>query len=131
MISMEELLKDYKLEDQPEATQKNLQELLTRVNIVRQAWGKPMTVTSGLRTPEDQIRIYKAKGNDHPPMGSKHLVGAAVDIYDPQLELTAWLKSDSGSPVLHLADLYCEEGNSNWVHFQIYPPASNKRWFLP
>lgn len=134
MITMQELLGKYKLEDQPESTQNNLAELLKRVNIVRMAWGKPMTVTSGLRSMEDHLAIYKAKGITDPakiPMHSHHLYGEAVDISDPALELTAWLKSDAGSPVLVAAGLYCEEGNKNWVHFQIVPPKSGNRWFLP
>ena len=132
MIIMQELLGDYKLEDQTDEIQKNLAILLPHVNIIRAAWGKPMIVTSGLRTLADHLRIYAAKGITDPakiPMKSRHLIGAAVDVSDPKLELTAWLKANPQH--LELAELWCEEGNKNWTHFQIVPPASGNRWFLP
>ena len=142
MITMEELLNHkYKLEDQPEEIQKNLGILLTRINIVRAKWGKSMTSTSGLRTMEDHLRIYRQKAEragipfdeSKVPMHSKHLKGAADDISDPKLEITDWLKANP--EILEEADLYCELGNANWVHFQILPFGSYKpggsRWFNP
>jgi uncharacterized protein YcbK (DUF882 family) len=133
MISIDELLNNkYKLADQSIEIQKNLAVLLERVNKIRTEWGKPMTVTSGLRSMEDHLRIYKEKGItdiSKIPMQSRHLTGRAVDISDPKLELTAWLKGDPKH--LENAELWCEEGNKNWVHFQIVPPLSGKRWFLP
>jgi uncharacterized protein YcbK (DUF882 family) len=132
MITLQELLGSYKLEDQTPEIQSNLKLLLTRINLIRTWWNKPMVVTSGLRTMADQIRVYKAKGITDPakiPMKSKHLIGAAVDISDPDLSLTAWLKKDPSH--LELAQLWCEEGNKNWVHFQLFSPISGKRWFNP
>lgn len=132
MISMQELLGPYKLEDQSNEIQVNLKLLLGRVNKIRTWWGKPMIVTSGLRTMTDHLRIYKEKGITDPtkiPLKSKHLFGAAVDISDPDLSLTAWLKKDSSH--LELAQLWCENNTPTWVHFQIFPPMSGKRWFLP
>lgn len=102
----------------------NLKTLLERVNKIRAEWGKPMKVTSGLRSQADQQRINPAAPK------SKHLIGAAVDIYDPDLSLTKWLK-ENDSQRLVIAELWCEEGNKNWVHFQCFPPKSGKRWFLP
>jgi len=132
MISMSELLKGKKLEDQSIEIQENLTVLLERINKVRTLWAKSMTVTSGLRTMEDHLRIYAAKGitdKTKIPMKSKHLYGQAVDIADSGLKLTAWLKANP--QVLVDAELWCEEGNSNWVHFQMLPPKSGNRWFLP
>jgi hypothetical protein len=64
---MDELLnKKYKLADQSAATQANLQELLVKINKVRTYWAKAMTVTSGLRTMGDHLRIYKNKGITDP-----------------------------------------------------------------
>lgn len=141
MISMKEL---NPAGDQA-ATQEqldNMKVLLERVNKIRAAWGKPMTVTSGLRTMADHIRIYKDKAakkqapfldgvydEKKVPMKSKHLLGQAIDIADPGLKITAWLKADP--KLLEDAQLWCEEGNTNWVHFQILPPKSGRRWFLP
>jgi uncharacterized protein YcbK (DUF882 family) len=134
MLSMDELLNHkYKLEDQTPEIQAHLAILLARVNIIRAKWGKPMTMTSGLRTMADHLRIYAAKGITDPahiPMKSHHLFGEAVDISDPDLELTDWLKGD-GANLLVTTGLWCEEGNANWVHFQIVPPKSGNRWFLP
>lgn len=132
MITMSELLGKAKLEDQTPEIQANLAVLLNRVNEIRTLWNKPMVVTSGLRTMADHLRIYKEKGitdTSKIPMKSHHLYGEAVDISDPVLELTAWLKK-TGS-ILENAKLWCEEGNKNWVHFQIVPPKSGVRWFLP
>jgi uncharacterized protein YcbK (DUF882 family) len=134
MLSMDELLNHkYKLEDQSPEIQANLAILLEKINKIRALWGKPMTVTSGLRTMEDHLRIYANKGITDPakiPMHSKHLIGAAVDISDPDLYLTAWLK-ENDSQRLKDAELWCEEGNRNWTHFQILPPGSGVRWFNP
>lgn len=144
MISMDELLNHkYKLEDLDQDIQDNLATLLERVNKIREEWGKPMTVTSGLRTMQDHMRIYREKAEkcEKPfedgvfdeskvPKASKHLYGQAVDIYDPGLELTKWLKENDSQRLVD-AELWCEQGNANWVHFQIAPPKSGNRWFLP
>jgi uncharacterized protein YcbK (DUF882 family) len=125
MLTAKELNpKNYSLTPEQQVNQDNL---LVAVNKVRLAWGKPMIVTSGVRSLEDQMRINpKAKA-------SKHLLGAAVDISDPQLELTAWLKANP--QVLEDAGLWCEDGNTNWVHFQCLQFGSwspgKLRWFKP
>ena len=132
MLVMKELLGAYKYDDLTLEIRRNLDLLLERVNKVRAEWGKAMTVTSGYRSMEDHLRIYAAKGITDPakiPMQSRHLTGRAVDIADENLELTAWLKANP--KVLEDAQLWCEEGNKNWVHFQTVAPASGKRWFLP
>ncbi len=137
MITLGELLMGRMTFEQltPEQ-QKNVMTLLHKVNSVRSLYGKPMIITSCVRTKEDQIRVYKAKGItdlSKIPMKSKHLFGAACDVADPGLVLTKWLKANPH--ILEELDLYCEEGNSNWVHFQIEPFGSYKRggtrWFRP
>lgn len=118
----------------------NEQDLLDKVNKVRTQWNKSMTVTSGIRTLADHLRIYAQKGitdQSKIPMKSKHLENmveaAAVDIADPGLAITQWLKANPD--ILEDADLYCEDGNANWVHFQNKPFGSYKpggtRWFKP
>jgi uncharacterized protein YcbK (DUF882 family) len=133
---MQELLGKYKFEDVSKEIQDNLVVLLAQVNIIRGQWGKPMTVTSGLRTMADHLKIYAAKGVTDPskiPMHSRHLIGAAVDIYDPGLLITAWLKNDT--TILENAKLFCELGNADWVHFQCIPYGSwtegKSHWFCP
>lgn len=138
-ITMDEILKgQYKLEDLDEDVQNNLKVLQERVNKIRELWGKAMTVTSGFRSMDDHIRIYKNKAKKEGkvfdeskvPKKSKHLYGQALDISDPNLALTKWLKENNSQRLVD-AGLWCEEGNSNWVHFQCVPPGSGKRWFLP
>jgi uncharacterized protein YcbK (DUF882 family) len=128
-ITMQELKGNNQVSPEIQA---NLDKLLIAINKIRDAWGKPMTVTSGFRTMEDHLRIYKQKGITDPkkiPMQSKHLYGKAVDIADPGLVMTAWLKANPD--ILKDNGFWCEDGNSNWVHFQIESPASGKLWFLP
>jgi uncharacterized protein YcbK (DUF882 family) len=125
MISMNELLSGNKLEEQSQDIQDNLSELLAKVNLVREAWGKPMTVTSGLRTMKHHLEIYAAKGitdKSKIPMQSKHLYGQAADFSDPNNEekladIGLWMEDFSATV--------------NWVHFQIVPPKSGHRWFKP
>lgn len=140
MLSIDELLNNkYKLEDQSDEIQANLAILLEKINKIRTSWGKPMTITSGLRTIDDHLRIYKdiAKKKNivfdktKVPMKSKHLYGQAADVSDPDQKLQAWcLKNEK---LLEEIGLWMEDfsATSNWVHFQILPPSSNKRWFLP
>ena len=135
MISMEELLnRKYKLDQQSAEIQANLQELLVRINKVRKSWAKAMKVTSGLRSMADHLRIYKNKGitdTKKIPMKSKHLYGQAVDIYDPNQKLQAWCKANEA--LLAEIGLWMEDFSvtTNWVHFQIVPPGSGKRWVMP
>lgn len=139
MISFKELIKDYTLADIPLSHQINIQELLKRVNVLRLEWNKPMVVTSGYRTMYDHLRIYSVLNEKRAksglptlriPMSSLHLKGSAIDIYDPDLSLTKWLKENDSKRLVDVG-LWAEEGNKNWVHLQTFPPKSGKRWFLP
>jgi len=127
MIKMSEILRNAKLEDQSKEIQDNLAILLERVNKVRAAYGKPMIVTSGLRTMEDHLRIYREKGitdQSKIPMRSRHLFGQAVDISDPNGALYKW--SQDNEPMLLSIGLWLERGTKGWVHFQIVPYGSYK-----
>jgi len=103
----------------------NLSELLGKINQIRTLWGKPMTVTSGLRSEADQERI-----NPSAPK-SKHLTGRAVDILDGTGDLKKWVKANVS--VLESVGLWCEDFKSTptWIHFQIVPPESGNRFFIP
>jgi DNA repair ATPase RecN len=117
---------------------KNQEDLLAKVNKIRAKWNKPMTVTSGVRTLKDHLRIYAQKGitdQSKIPMKSKHLEtvtnAAAVDIADPNKELQKWCKENEA--FLEEVGLWMEDFSAtpNWVHFQNIPPKSGKRWFMP
>lgn len=139
MITFKELIKDCSIADIPWEHQINLEELLKRINKVRSIWGKPLIITSGYRSLQDHIRIYSTiaskKGipfdKSKVPMKSKHLSGQAIDVFDPKKELQAWCKNNEA--LLAEVGLWMEDFSAtpNWCHFQIVPPASGKRWFLP
>lgn len=132
MISRKELNpKGFPLTEEQEKYQQILYEA---INKVRTAYGKPMYVTSGVRSMEDHLRIYKEKGITDPakiPMASRHLIGAAVDIADSDSSLWNWCMDNI--KVLEEAGLYLEDKSATptWVHFQCTPPKSGKRIFKP
>jgi len=133
-ISFKELIKNTSLADIPHAHQVSLEELLKRINIIREAYGKPMIVSSGYRSLQDHKRIYSEKGITDPnkiPMGSAHLSGQALDVADPKQELQSWILANID--ILEKAGLYCEDfsASPNWVHFQCRPPKSGNRFFKP
>jgi len=130
MISMKELLGPHKLEDCTPEQVTNLTELLERINQLRTDYGKPLTVTSGLRTLEDMKRIYKS---DVFPKKSNHLFGRAVDFADPSKALYNWLR-ENDSARMKQYNLWGELDTNGWVHVQIVPMSSYKketdiRWF--
>ncbi len=134
MISLSELLSGNDYNSLTPAIQSNLQDLLIRVNKIRSAYGKPMFVTSGLRSMKHHLEIYTAKGiygTSRIPMKSRHLSGQAVDFSDPKQELQNWIKANE--PILVDAGLYCESFcfTTNWVHVQSVAPLSGRRFFMP
>ena len=137
MIKIEELNpKNVKLTAEEQA---NLAILHEKINKIRNLWAKPMIVTSGFRSKEDHLRVYREIAyrkdvkfdESKVPMGSKHLYGKAVDISDPKGELAKWCHEN----VKHLEDiglwLEATEDTIGWVHFQIEPPKSGNRFFKP
>lgn len=135
MITMDELLSNQATVNELEPDiLKNLNELLVKINVIRTSWGKPMKVTSGLRTMQHHLEIYAKKGITDPariPMKSNHLFGRAVDISDPARELQKWCKANEG--LLASTGLWMEDFSvtNTWCHFQINPPKSGSRWFMP
>lgn len=139
MITMKELLKSAKLEDQSPTIQANLKILLEKINRVRLGYALPMTPTNSLRTWEHHTRIYKDKAakkeapflngvydESKVPKLSKHLFGQAVDIADPKGELAAWCRANE--KLLLEIGLWLEnvDYTKGWVHFQIVPYGSWK-----
>lgn len=123
MISLQELNPhNYSLTPELEA---NLLELQKRMNVIREAYGKPMRVTSGLRSEADQARI-----NPGAPK-SKHLNGQACDISDKDGDLWKWCMINMDLIVSTGLWLEDKDATPIWVHFQFVPPASGKRIFKP
>lgn len=112
---------------------KNLVELLEKLNKIRVLWNHPMTITSGLRDLEHHKEIYRKKGipDNKIPLQSRHLSGQAADISDPDKKLQEWCKLNEAK--LAEIGLWCEDFNftNNWVHFQSISPGSGKRFFIP
>jgi Peptidase M15 len=103
----------------------NMEKLFKSLTQLIAAGAPIVTVTSGLRSDADQARI-----NPSAPK-SKHLIGAAADIYDPHGELAEWVVANVG--LLEEAELWCEDlaHTLTWVHFQCISPKSGRRFFIP
>lgn len=136
-ISMKELLSGNSLNDVPLTAQRNLEELQKRLNVIRDAWGKPMLITSGFRSMQHHVDIYRTKAlrekrsfsHLQVPMSSRHLSGEAADVSDPDGSLHAWCKQNV--KLLEEVGLWLEEKDSEKrVHFQTKPPRSGRRFFL-
>lgn len=115
----------------------NLETLSTLLTILEDEFRKTpgsflFTITSGLRSMADHYRIYKLKGIDSPPLGSRHLLGMAADISDPIGVLATWAQSD-GLQHLERLNLYCEDPavTKKYLHVQDGPPHSGNRFFRP
>ena len=103
----------------------NVVELLSKVNIIRHAYGKPLIVTSGYRSPEFNKSIGGAPR-------SSHLTGAAIDIAAPHGgEFKQWVLKNID--LFAKLGLYMEDFNytKSWCHIQIVAPRSGKRFFRP
>lgn len=130
MITEKEITGGQKI---PEEYKKNLSELLEKVNKLRALWGKPMKITSGFRTMEHHIKVYKDKGItdlSKIPMKSKHLFCQAVDIYDPTFELTKFCKAHT-KEMEEIGIWFEDDMSVPRLHIQIVPPKSGTRWFKP
>lgn len=127
LISLQELNKEnYPTTPEIDA---NLAILLTKINEVRAAYGIPMIVDSGLRSEAKQQELI-AQGISNAPK-SKHLLGQAVDIADKDRKLTEWVKANM--TLMEQIGFWFEDFDHTptWTHFQIVPPASGRRVFIP
>lgn len=107
----------------------NMNDLLVKINQVRQKYNKPMVVTSGLRSDEQQKKLI-ADGKSTATK-SKHLLGQAIDIQDIDGELAIWVKRNL--VLMEEIGLWMEdfEHTKGWLHFQSVSPKSGKRIFIP
>lgn len=114
-----------KFDDLDESTQDNINTLLPKVNELLKAFGTFRGCNSGFRSKADQMRINPKATS------SKHLTGAAIDLEDANGKLKAWINANVS--VLERLGLYCEDfgHTTTWVHCQIFPPKSGRRFFIP
>jgi uncharacterized protein YcbK (DUF882 family) len=104
--------------------EKNLENLLIAVNKVREAYGKPLIVSSGYRPAAFNSKAGGAKL-------SAHLTCEAVDFRDVDGSFAKWCLQNI--KILVQNGLYMEEPahTKGWVHLQIRPTRSGRRVFLP
>lgn len=103
--------------------QKHLEELIKFLNPLREAWGKPILVSSGFRCPE----LNKAVNGSET---SAHLTGYAVDLVPKDMKdwnnfitfLKDYLKDK-------LFDQFIIEtsGSFKWVHLGLYNNKNQQR----
>lgn len=144
-MKIEELLpKGVSLESLPEEHQENLQKICQMVCDLEAENGETYTSNSGYRTLEHHEEIYRIKNekriqaglNPIPvPMGSNHLKGLAVDLNDPKRKLQQWALSEQDGYAknqgLYFEALEACQFPTPWLHIQIVPPGSGKRFFEP
>jgi hypothetical protein len=96
----------------------NLLDLIPRINKVRTAYGKPMTVSSGYRPGH-----YNSDA--HGAANSPHKTCQAVDFHDSDGELKRWCLAHMD--VLKDAGLFMESPDSTptWLHLQSRPTHNN------
>jgi hypothetical protein len=84
-------------------------------------------VSSGWRPPSINSSTPNAAPN------SKHMLGKAIDIYDPDGVLDDWLLTEKGQGTLASIGLWMEHpaATKGWCHVQTVPPPSGRRCFYP
>lgn len=84
-------------------------------------------VSSGWRPPEVNAATAGAAAK------SKHMTGQAIDLYDPDGDLDAWLMTAGGQAVMKDLGLWHEHPSATkgWAHVQTVPPRSGNRTFYP
>lgn len=125
MISRDEVLMgrdaQYPLTPELEA---NLTDLLERLNKVRAAYGKPMSVSSGYRPGTFNTAAGGAKN-------SSHLTCQACDFHDSDGALDKWCVENVD--FLTHVGLFLEDPTSTlgWTHLSNKAPASGHTIFKP
>ena len=106
------------------ALEANLAKLLPALNVLREAYGQPMFVSSGYRPGPYNVAAH---GAAH----SNHMVCEACDFHDSDGSLDAWCLRNQH--VLEHAGLYLEDPRNTpgWCHVQCVPPKSGHRVFIP
>ncbi len=102
----------------------NLEKLLIALNLIRDLYGKPMTVSSGYRPPAVNAATSGAA------RASAHMTCEACDFADTDRQLVRWCLRNMD--ILEQAGLYMESpiNTPTWVHLQTRAPRSGKRVFI-
>lgn len=139
MITFKDYLKKTLISEVSINHQHNIEKLLKVVNELIKKYGKTLTCSSGYRSRQRQLDIYRAKGysDDKIPMGSGHLKGLAIDLYDPDGAFDDWCSKNQD--LLEQYGLWQEQPTvtTNWCHLDLLDrpkrdrPNCLKRQFNP
>jgi uncharacterized protein YcbK (DUF882 family) len=104
--------------------QENLEELLLIMQLIEAGAGWEFEVASGWRPLSINANLHGAKK-------SLHQYGLACDIRDSDGRLVRWVIANLD--LMQKLGVYMEDfrWTRNWVHFQIRPPRSRRRIFMP
>lgn len=123
-LTKSETARRKKIDNTPsEAIKKNLIELVNNVlDPLREAWGKPIVVSSGYRCP----RLNQAVGGT---LSSQHVLGQAADIHTLSDAPADNKKLYELIRKLNLPIDQCiNEYDYNWIHVS-YGPRNRRRYF--
>lgn len=118
--------------------QGNANTLIPKINELLSSFGEKRNVTSGLRSMEHHLEIYRIKNEQRHanglasvkvPLSSAHLSAQAVDLEDKDRCLTNWCLLNL--VILERCGLWMEDPSSatTWVHLQCRP--TKNRVFIP
>lgn len=104
----------------------NINDLITRVNTLLIELGvKQVTVSSGFRPSAVNAGVKGAAKK------SNHLIGKALDLYDPKGELDKLFMSNLKTLEKHGLYLEHPDATVGWAHLQSVTPRSGNRVFKP
>lgn len=105
--------------------EKNLIELLTKINVLRLDFNKPMIVSSGFRSPEHNAKV---DGATH----STHQSCQGIDIVDADGSLRRFCIANNNA-ILKKYNLIMEHPayTKGWCHLQTRTVKSGNRVFIP
>ena len=122
MITKEEILMNrIKYEDLTPEMKSNLDRLVVALNVVRTAYGKPMTVSSGYRSPEQNAALANSAKR------SLHMELKACDFKDADGKLDQWCLEHQD--LLESAGLWQENpaNTGTWCHLDISTSRDTKK----
>lgn len=118
--------KQYPLAMTPEI-QRNAVTTVALANALLAQFGQSRKVNSGWRPPAINAATPNAA------VLSKHMLGQAIDLADPEGDLDDWLMGDVGQATMTRLGLWHEHpaATKNYAHLQTVPPRSGRRTFYP
>jgi hypothetical protein len=137
IITFKDYIGNNQLNDIDIKTQQNIEALLKVINEFLKIYGKPVKISSGLRSLQKHKDIYRSKGipDDKIPMASGHLTGKSIDFANDDMDQFCSDNQD----LLEKLGLWQEHPNATkgWCHLDIIQrpiktrPNCLKRQFNP